>query len=534
MISLFCSIFFTLTCNQLFWGVFLNETNVMDVNTWLLILCASIFMTGFQWFFILFIPKPIFKGVMISLFMITSIVVYFINIFHVYIDPSMIENVLYTNSHESIELLQWRMLPYILLLGVVPSLIIYKVKINTQPWLSTLFFRIFSILVAFSMTVGIVLTQYNNLVPLLKGINSHYLITPYNYIASSLHAYIINNTINSSQKIKIGEDAHQRPHQLNSKPRIIILVIGETVRASNWGLNGYQRQTTPELAKHPLINFTKVTSCGTSTAISIPCMFSPYGLHDYDKKRIKQSESLLHILQHAKIPVLWRDNQAGCQGVCDKPTYKHTLCKKWQCYDSALFHHLQKKIKNTTTDQLIVLHMLGNHGPGYFKRYPNAFKYWQPTCDTYDITKCSKQSIINTYDNVILYTDTLLAQTIDKLSSIHTHDTALIYLSDHGESLGENNQFLHGMPYNIAPKEQKKVPMIMWLSKGLMKQLKLQENCLYQKQTNPISHDFLFSTILGLFDIQTQTYDSTYDLTYTCRNHHSNIAKQNLLSNTKI
>lgn len=505
----------------------------MAVDTWLLILCGSIFITGFQWFFLLLIPQRIFKGVMISLFMITSIVVYFIHTFHTYIDPSMIENVINTNSHESFELLQWHILPYILFLGVIPSIIISKIKINSRSWLSTLSIRICSIFIAFSMTFAILVSKYDSLVPLLQHIGTPYLITPFNYISSSIHTYIINNKIKTSQKIKIGEDAHQRPQLLNSKPRLIILVIGETVRASNWGLNGYQRQTTPKLAKYNVINFSEVTSCGTSTAISIPCMFSPYGLHDYNKIRIKKSESLLHILQHANIPVLWRDNQAGCQGVCNGLTYEHTLCKTWQCYDSALFLHLQEKIKNTKTDQLIVLHMLGNHGPGYFKRYPNSFKHWQPTCDSNDITRCTKKFIVNTYDNAILYTDTLLARAIDKLSSIHSHDTALIYLSDHGESLGENNRFLHGSPYNIAPKEQKKVPLIMWLSRGLMTRLNIQEHCLHQKQTVPISHDYLFSTILALFDIKTTIYDSTYDLTYTCRNHHSTTAQQNLLTNTK-
>lgn len=161
--------------------------------------------------------------------------------------------------------------------------------------------------------------------------------------------------------------------------------------------------------------------------------------------------------------------------------------------------------------------MLGNHGPAYFERYPEQFKRWQPTCDTADLASCSQESIVNTYDNAILYTDAVLARALDELSTITTHDTGLIYVSDHGESLGEHNLFLHGLPYFMAPDEQKKVPMIFWSSKGLSEQLALDDECMQSKKEQAISHDYLFSTVLSLFDVKTKSYHKKYDLLHTCR-----------------
>jgi len=181
-------------------------------------------------------------------------------------------------------------------------------------------------------------------------------------------------------------------------------------------------------------------------------------------------------------------------------------------------HQLQERIISKKGDQLIVLHMLGNHGPAYFERYPEQFKKWTPTCDTADLSSCSQKALVNTYDNAILYTDSILAHTIDLLQNIKSHDTGLIYVSDHGESLGERNVFLHGLPYFMAPDEQKKVPMILWLSQGLSKQLAMNENCLRNKQADPISHDYLFSTLLSLYDVKAKEHNPKFDLIQSCRN----------------
>ena len=178
----------------------------------------------------------------------------------------------------------------------------------------------------------------------------------------------------------IGLDAAPGPSWAQqSKPRLMVLVVGETARAANWGLNGYARQTTPELARLPVINFGAVQACGTNTEVSLPCMFAPVGRRDYNEQRIRDSQSLLHVLARAGVDVHWRDNQSGCKGVCDGLSSENVrssnppgLCSDGQCLDEALLADLDRRLDRLQAQrsgtQLLVLHMLGNHGPSYFRR----------------------------------------------------------------------------------------------------------------------------------------------------------------------
>lgn len=524
LITLLASFFFTLFCNASFWVELVRGKELMVAHTWLVISCTAIAITGLQWFLLLLvINRWTFKWFMIALFLATSIVVYFMSSFHVYIDPTMVTNAVSTDYQESKEFLQWRIIPYLFFIGLLPCWLIWRSRIYKRSLPSYWAGRFGTIFLSLAMFFVGGWAVFNDLGPIHRERKEIvYLLTPLNLFSSSAKAYIKstkNKTVHAKKVIGLDAELAARPK--GSKPRVIVLVVGETVRAMNWGLNNYERQTTPELAKHHVFNFSQVTSCGTSTAVSLPCMFSPYGFHAYDELRINQSESLLHLLNRTQVSVLWRDNQSGCKGVCDGLPVEElkvdALCQKGRCFDEILLHQLKARIAAKNTDQIIVLHMLGNHGPAYYERYPERFKHWQPICDTTDLASCSQESIVNTYDNAILYTDMILAQAIDELSAISTHDTGLIYVSDHGESLGEHNLFLHGLPYFMAPDEQKKIPMLMWLSEGLSHQLGLQEQCLSEKESAPISHDHLFSTVLSLFDIKTKVYNSKYDLMHTCR-----------------
>jgi lipid A ethanolaminephosphotransferase len=305
----------------------------------------------------------------------------------------------------------------------------------------------------------------------------------------------------------------------------MVLVVGETARAANWGLNGYARQTTPELAQLPVINFPDVTSCGTNTEVSVPCMFAPVGRRDYDAARIRGSESLLHVLARAGVAVLWRDNQSGCKGVCEGLPQEEIvkldppgLCSDGRCLDEALLAGLDERLATAKGTQLLVLHMLGNHGPSYFRRYPPAFERFKPACTKDDLQLCSREEVVNAYDNALLYTDHVLARVIAKLHGAAARvDSALLFVSDHGESLGENNLYLHGMPYAIAPDVQTRVPMVMWLSSGLPADAGLDPDCLRRRAAQPATHDNLFHTILGLLDVKTALYDPAWDLAQACR-----------------
>jgi lipid A ethanolaminephosphotransferase len=233
---------------------------------------------------------------------------------------------------------------------------------------------------------------------------------------------------------------------------------------------------------------------------------------------------MLHVLARAGVDVEWRDNQSGCKGVCaglpfesfaDRTTAG--LCAGGRCFDEILLEGLAERIARSSGDLLIVLHLLGNHGPAYYQRYPPTFRRFEPTCDTTDVGACERQALINTYDNAILYTDHVLGLTLDILGAVTTHDAALIYVSDHGESLGEHNLYLHGVPHAIAPSEQTHVPLVAWFAAGTAPALGLDLDCLRRRATEPASHDDLFHTALGLFDVGTVAYDRAYDLTAGCR-----------------
>jgi lipid A ethanolaminephosphotransferase len=249
------------------------------------------------------------------------------------------------------------------------------------------------------------------------------------------------------------------------------------------------------------------------------------GRRHYDEDAIRGSESLLHVLQHAGLKVVWRDNQSGCKGVCDgvevqrpDPAASPDLCDGDRCLDEALLQGAEGLLRDTHGNLVLVLHELGNHGPAYYKRYPAEFRRFTPTCDTDDLSRCSREEVANSYDNAVLYTDHVLARTIDMLKSQQAHyDTALLYVSDHGESIGEKGLFLHGMPYAIAPSEQTKVPMVMWFSPGYAKSFGLDLACLQQRARQPASHDNVFHSVLGLLDVRTAVRDPSLDLSASCR-----------------
>ena len=327
----------------------------------------------------------------------------------------------------------------------------------------------------------------------------------------------------SAEKIPIGADAVATVRPEGSRPRLLVFVVGETARAQNWGLNGYARETTPQLTQMGVINFSDMHSCGTNTEVSVPCMFSSFGRRNYDEDKIRSHQSLLHVLERAGITTLWRDNQSGCKGVCDGLEYQSlgnaqssSLCVDGRCFDEILLEDLPAQARKNPGDRVIFLHQLGNHGPSYFQRYPAAYRKFIPTCDTPEMGKCTREQIVNSYDNAILYTDHFLTQVIKKLQGLSDYDTAMIFVSDHGESLGEKGLFLHGMPYAIAPQEQTRVPLVMWFSSTFTQSRGLNIGCLSERARSYANHDALFSSVLGLMQVKTSEYDRNFDFFFGC------------------
>jgi lipid A ethanolaminephosphotransferase len=253
-------------------------------------------------------------------------------------------------------------------------------------------------------------------------------------------------------------------------------------------------------------------------------MFVDTGRGGFESRHGTRREGLLDVLQRAGVAVYWRDNNSGCKGVCDRVPHEDLsslqvsgLCRDGECYDEVLLHGLQAWLDGLDRDALVVLHMKGSHGPAYFRRYPPEFGVFAPACDTIDLARCSRERIVNAYDNTLRYTDHVLSLTIELLrANASRFDTAMLYVSDHGESLGENGLYLHGIPYALAPREQTHVPMLLWLSEGLRGQLGIDTECLKSRQREPLSHDNVFHSVLGLARVRTVAYRQERDLLSRC------------------
>lgn len=463
--------------------------------------------------------------VVLSLLVVTAALAgHYMAAYGIYIDADMVRNVLHTDWREASELAGGdALLP---LLAALPALVvIWRVRLRERTWARTLGLRAALLAGMAAIALAGILPVTQPLTAFLRNQREvRYLVTPANVLVSLAKVVSEEPTGRARVQLPIGEDAVRAPGATMRKPRLLVLVVGETARAANWGLNGYARQTTPELARRSVLNFPHVTACGSSTEVSLPCMFSPYGRAHYDEKAIRGHQSVLHVLQRAGVATLWRDNQSGCKGVCSglpvEDLHARTdpgLCNGTRCHDGILLQGLAEAARRQRGDQVIVLHMLGNHGPTYFERYPPAFQRFAPVCETSDLGRCSREQIVNAYDNALGYTDHVLAGAIDVLARLPGYDTALLYVSDHGESLGEKGLYLHGMPYSIAPREQLEVPMVAWFSEGWRASAGLDAACLRRVAAAPHSHDDLFHTLLGLADVRTTLYRPDHDIFLTCR-----------------
>ncbi len=464
------------------------------------------------------------KPVLIVLLLVTAAAAHFANRYTVYFDADMVRNILHTDAKESGELLTPGLIGSIAIYGLLPSLLVWWLRIRRRPFKRTLAIRVTCLLAAGVVAAGAMLVSFQNLSALMRNHKEmRYLIAPGNYLVSAIQVAMDDGVARDASRIPVGTDARVAARAPGARPRLLVLVVGETVRAQNWGLNGYARQTTPQLQRIGPVNFSDVTACGSSTEISLPCMFSPYGRADYDKDRIHRSESLLHVLEHAGIKTMWRDNQSGCKGVCDGLAFESfareddpALCDSDRCLDEVMLKGLAEAANARSGDAVIVLHQLGNHGPSYYLRYPQRLRRFVPDCRTSELGKCSREEIVNAYDNAVLYTDEFLAKTIALLSEDRSRDTAMIYVSDHGESLGEGGLYLHGVPYAIAPRTQLKVPMVMWMSPGFAAGRGIDMRCLGNASGAALSHDNLFHSVLGLMQVSTRAYDRRRDLFATC------------------
>jgi lipid A ethanolaminephosphotransferase len=527
-VTLIASAFLLIGCNFVLWQHLFEITAADGKGIAMRVAFGVMILAAFNIVLTVLAFRPVLKPLLTVIFLISAGVAYFMSQYGVMIDAGMFRNFAETNVTEVRDLLSLKLFAYILLLGVLPSWLLWKVPVNYRRWHRELISKVIVGVASVAVIGGVALANYQGLSSLFR--NHHeirLMLVPSNYIGASA-GYLREQVVSARQPfIKIGEDAERNPDvKLQPRKSLTVLVVGESARAENFGILGYHRDTTPTLNKEAgLIAFTDVHSCGTETAVSVPCMFSNMGRKDYDASKAKNEEGLLDVLKRAGIDVIWRDNQSGCKGTCDRVTLQDVsnlkdpaLCANSECRDEILLQGLQGFIDHLDKDTVLVLHQMGSHGPEYFKRYPKEYEHFTPVCESNALNNCSRESIVNGYDNTLVYTDHVLSSLIDVLRSNQDKvDTAMLYLSDHGESLGEYNLFLHGTPYMLAPEQQKHVAMLAWFSDNYQKAYSVDTHCLQMSRDKPLSQDNLFHSMLGLLEVKTKVYQPGLDMFAGCR-----------------
>ena len=527
---LLATLFLLLAANGRFWHVVLplapaglaGAGFVLAVGALLLVLVAIVLLPlSF---------KPVFKPWLAFVLFVAAGAAYFMDNYGAVVDRFAVQSVAETNLQEGGEWLSWKMLWAFLGLCALPVAALCWVRIDWQPFRRELWSRTkLALALALVLVLAAVLSGRQIASTLRNHRELGHLANPVAVLSAALsYAHHLHGTVDVVAA-PLGRDARRDGGMATGgKPVVFVLVLGESARAASFSLGGYARDTNPELSKLPIDYFRNVHSCGTDTAVSVPCMFSNLGRGDYTESKAAGSENALDILAHAGYRVTWYDNNTGSKGVAkrldERDEYDNQdprFCGKAGCFDEMLVDNLRGELGAKTddraaADKVIVLHTKGSHGPAYYQRYPEAFARFQPTCTTNELQLCTREQIINTYDNTILYTDHVVASAIHALQADATVNSALLYIADHGESTGERGLYLHGAPYLIAPESQTHIPMVLWLSDGFRARRGLDAACIAARRGTELSQDNLFDTLLGMLGVRTTAYRPALDAFAGC------------------
>lgn len=470
-----------------------------------------------------YITKPVYILALFS----AAAATWFMEKFGVIIDVDMIRNAAQTTSAEAGHLMSPAFFLHMLVYAVLPSLLIATVRIQHRTFGAKLKWNMAFITPLLLLAMAMTFWQYPAIASTMR--NNRLIIKTLNPvlpIASAVRYAVSEDKNRSIVAQPLDRDAKSGPMIAKAdKPVVTIIVAGETARAQNFSLGGYERKTNPELEKRDIVYFSNTSSCGTATAVSLPCMFSLLGHANYSHEAALAQENLLDVLASGGNQVEWWENNTGTKGVADRVATRDfsiendpRFCVRSECLDQDMVEALGPWLDKLTGNATLVMHQLGSHGPAYYQRYSEAERLFRPDCRTADFADCTSEEIINAYDNTIVATDHMLAQIIDLLAARSDHlASAMVYISDHGESLGEKGLYLHGMPYLFAPSEQTHVPFLMWFSKSYSNLFGVSTNCLANQEQEPVSQDNLFHTVLGLMDVDAAHYDPSLDVTAECR-----------------
>lgn len=509
-------------CNATFWGHLFRIFEGQPVAAWV--------FAGAVWALMLLVVSVLAvrraqKPVLVALVIIAAITSFYMDTLGVVIDREMIQNAVTTTVAESKHLITPQFLIHVGLYGVIPAGLVLWVRVRRATVWRGLGGWVLVTAGSAALVVGLLFTNMKGYATVLRADKE--LMGSVQPLAPMSGALRYAKMMLKSTVIVLeptGTDARPGQHLAAvDKPVLMVIVAGETARAESWSLNGYARETNPELAKRDVLYFSNVSSCGTATATSLPCMFSPLTREAYSYEGGLSHENLLDVLVHAGFKVEWWDNNTGHKDVATRvPSRMMTaadgaeFCQP-ECTDGVFLKALAEKAATVTENTVIVLHQIGSHGPSYWLRYPPEREMFTPACKTPELTECSAEEIVNAYDNTIAYTDYFLAQVIDQLDAQDSVIPALYYVSDHGESLGEGGIYLHGTPYFMAPEAQTHVPMVIWMSDRFHASLGLDAACMADRTDKAVTHDNMFSTVLDLLDVVTVAEDEGLDLAAACR-----------------
>jgi lipid A ethanolaminephosphotransferase len=438
-------------------------------------------------------------------------------------DRGMVANMLQTNLTETLELLHPRLVLVVIAAGVLPAVFVLRVPMRRVSALRSAGQCMGVLAALLAVTVVAVYAQYSRYASAARNRDITFdAVAPINVLGAAMRTAASNYAAQTVRAPR-GTDAHAK--YAIPRPRLLFFLLGETGRAANQGLNGYLRDTTPRMRAARGFYFADTESCGTATAISVPCIFSGMSRQEFSVLRAIGNETLVDVVVRAGARVLWIDNDSGCKDVCGRAEFRDVTGSsdpRWcaepgDCHDEILLDGLESQVRSVNRDTLVVLHLKGSHGPAYYKRYPKAFERFTPVCESNDLSACDLQAVRNAYDNTILYTDHVVGEVIrmaDRMTDQFA--SSVIYVSDHGESLGESGLYLHGMPYAVAPAVQKQVPFYAWVSRRFLELESWDAACMARQTHVPRSHDNVYATVLGFMEVESVEYKAALDVFEPC------------------
>lgn len=467
-----------------------RSSNGVSIIVSLIIL--ALFLNALVFYIGLYISRRVGKILLVLFFNINAIALYFLNTYNVIIDKTMIGNILNTRYEEASGFFSFSLIMYLILLGVIPSILIFKIKVVREKFMTFLKHTILTLIFLLSL----VYVNSSNWLWIDKNSKTlGAIVMPWSYIVNTCRFYYHKNQENKQQILL--------PNAIikDDKKSIMVLVIGESARSKNFSLYGYEKATNPLLSKINDVHSYKARSCATYTTAGVKCILE-------HKETSKLYEILPNYLFRNGVEVIWRTTNWGEPKVNVKNYLMRGELEK-QCegegcgYDEVLLSNLRNQILASNKNKiLVVLHTSTSHGPTYYKKYPEKFNKFTPVCKSVELGKCTQEELINAYDNTVVYTDYILSTLIEELKQLEEYSSSMIYVSDHGESLGENNLYMHGIPVSIAPDEQLDIPFIVWKS----------DNAKELKSNEFLSQHNVFHSVLDFLAIESPVYNENMSI----------------------